>query len=139
MVYFVGRIFDDVVDRHFWYKGRRPTLLAENGPKHPSSEGVEGLTVLTGLLLCAELGAAPRPRRPDQPRILERVAGSFRRSVIGAIMENTEAESWSADYYERLIHLKNVDYWRCVYTALDPQRRCRSTPSSSATTRSARS
>jgi SAM-dependent methyltransferase len=123
MVYFAGRIFDDVVDRHFWYKGRRPTLLAQNGPKHPSSEGVEGLTVLTGLLLCAEgFVQLLALDDPDQPRILERVAASFRRSVIGAIMENTEAESWSADYYERLIHLKNVDYWRCVYTALDPQR-----------------
>jgi SAM-dependent methyltransferase len=123
MVYFAGRIFDDVLDRHFWYKAKRPTLFALATEQHPSSEGAESLTILTGLLLCAEgLLRLADPADADYLLLLQKVLASFRRAVIGAIMENADRESWSLDYYERLIQLKNVDFWRCLYSAVDPRR-----------------
>jgi SAM-dependent methyltransferase len=123
MVYFAGRVIDDVIDRHFWYKAKRPTLLAVVADSHPSATGVEVLTVLTGLLLCAEgLLRLTDPEDADHLLLLERVLGSFRRAVVGAIMEQNGGDRFTPDRYERLIHLKNVDFWRCLYSALDPQR-----------------
>ena len=123
LVYLAGRIFDDVLDRHFWYKAKRPTLLALAAAEHPSGEGAESLTILTGLLLCSEgLLRLADPADEEYLALLQKVLASFRRAVIGAIMEHTRREDWSLDYYERVIHLKNVDFWRCLYSAVDPRR-----------------
>ena len=122
-VYLAGRVFDDVIDRHFWYKARRPTLLSMMSERHRSSDGAEGLTILSGLLLCAD-GLQRLAVEPDPVFIttLQGVLASFRRAVIGAIMEQSDESSWTPDAYERLVALKNVDFWRCLYSALDPQR-----------------
>lgn len=123
LVYLAGRIFDDVLDRHFWYKAKRPTLLALATAEHPSGEGAESLTILTGLLLCSDgLLHLADPADEQYLTLLQKVLASFRRAVIGAIMEHARRDSWSLDYYERVIHLKNVDFWRCLYSAIDPSR-----------------
>lgn len=123
LVYLAGRVFDDVIDRHFWYKAKRPTLLSVATSTYPSSEGAEGLTILTGLLLCAEgLLRLADPEDPEFLIALQKVLGSFRRAVVGAIMEQTGRDGWNPDSYERLIYLKNVDFWRCLYSAIDPRR-----------------
>lgn len=122
-VYFAGRVFDDVMDRHFWYKGKRPTLLSMAAGKAPRGEGAEALTILAGLLLCAEgLLRLADPEDPDYLVALQKVLASFRRAVVGAMMEQSGRDGWNADSYERLISLKNVDFWRCLYSALDPRR-----------------
>lgn len=115
LVYLAIRVFDDVIDRHFWYKARRPTLLSAVAEQHPNSQGVEGLTLLAGLFLFGDAVL-----RIDEEGPLRIVLGSFRRAVLGAIMEQAPREEWSPAYYERLVQLKNVDFWRCLYAALDP-------------------
>jgi SAM-dependent methyltransferase len=55
--------------------------------------------------------------------VLRKVLQSFRRAVIGAMMEHTRPEHWDAEFYERLVFLKNVDFWRCLYSAVDPERK----------------
>jgi len=123
MVYLAGRVFDDVIDRHFWYKAKRPTLLTLAAENHKSSDGAESLTILAGLLLCSEgLLHLADPKDEDFQLLLKRVLTSFRRTVVGAIMEQDSSANWSADEYERLIHLKNVDFWRLLYSSLDPGR-----------------
>jgi hypothetical protein len=65
-VYLAGRVFDDVLDRHFWYKGKRPTLLSMATSARPRGEGAEALTILAGLLLCSEgLLRLADPEVPD--------------------------------------------------------------------------
>ena len=126
LVYLSIRIFDDVVDQHFWYKGRHPTLLAGAADLTAAGDGArrEGteMAVLAGLLVCfeglARLGATAGPSLG--PR-LERVIGAVRRTVIGAIMEYTPPSEWSHEYYERMVALKNVAYWEALYSALDPE------------------
>jgi 2-polyprenyl-3-methyl-5-hydroxy-6-metoxy-1,4-benzoquinol methylase len=43
-----------------------------------------------------------------------------RRALIGLMLEQTGKQNWTPAYYDRLIQLKNVDYWRVLYAALDP-------------------
>ena len=82
------------------------------------------LAFLSGLLLCAEgLYRLAESSRDDMLLVLRKVLHSFRRAVIGALMEHTGPEQWTPEFYERLIVLKNVDFWRCVYSAVDPARR----------------
>ncbi|HEY8207054.1 MAG TPA: class I SAM-dependent methyltransferase [Myxococcaceae bacterium] len=122
-VYLAGRVFDDVLDRHFWYKGKRPTLLSMATSAYPRGEGAEALTILAGLLLCSEgLLRLADPEVPDFLVVLQKVLASFRRAVVGAIMEQAPKEGFTGDSYERLIALKNVDFWRILYSALDPRR-----------------
>ncbi|HBY93051.1 MAG: methyltransferase domain-containing protein [Ardenticatenaceae bacterium] len=123
LVYLSIRVFDDVIDRHFWYKARHPTLLSATSKTFPSSQGAEGLTILAGLLLCFEgLATMTDPSQEGLEQALRPVLLSARRAVIGAMMEQSGPEEWTAPYYERLVQLKNVDYWRCLYTAIDPDR-----------------
>ena len=122
-VYLAGRVFDDVLDRHFWYKAKKPTIFAAVAETHSSSEGAESLTILSGLLLCSEgLRRLAASDDPEQREMLRKVLDSFRRAVVGAVLEHADRDAWNADYYERLIWLKNVDFWRCLYTAVDPRR-----------------
>ena len=122
LVYLSARVFDDVIDRHFWYKAKRPTLLSVVAEKHLARDGAEGMTVLAGILLLCEglrhaAAEAARDARPDR---FDQVLGSFQRTVVGAILEHSPRGSWTPELYERLIQLKNVDYWRVLYSALDP-------------------
>ena len=124
VVYLSIRIFDDVIDRHFWYKGRHPTLLSATSEAQPSGQGAEGLTLLAGLLLCFDgLSTLADPAEAELAGMLRPVLASVRQAVIGAIMERSQPGDWTVPYYDRLVQLKNVDYWRCLYTAIDPERR----------------
>jgi 2-polyprenyl-3-methyl-5-hydroxy-6-metoxy-1,4-benzoquinol methylase len=123
LAYLSLRVFDDVIDRHFWYKGRHATLLRVASEAHPGAQGAEGLTVLAGLLICLEgLTSLSESGVPDLERLLRPVLVSLRRTVIGAVMERSAPDSWDRDSYDRLVQLKNVDFWRILYSALDPDR-----------------
>ena len=122
MAYLSLRIFDDVIDRHFLYKGRHATLLSDAASTSGTGQRAEGLTVLAGLLVCFDaLGALARSDAGTHRLILERCLESLRRAVIGAVMEVSPQEEWSPEYYERMTTLKNVDFWRALYAGLDPQ------------------
>lgn len=124
LVYLSIRIFDDVIDRHFWYKGKHPTLLSATSQTAAAGQSTEGLTLLAGLLLCFEgLASLSDSAQRDLAGMLQPVIEAVRRAVIGAIMEYSDPADWTPAYYDRLVQLKNVDYWRCLYTAIDPQRR----------------
>jgi SAM-dependent methyltransferase len=121
LLYVSIRVFDDIIDRHFWYKGKHPTLLSVASQTFASSQGAEGLTILAGLLLCFEaLLRLADPNQTELGQLLRPVLESVRRAVIGAVMEYTGADELTTDSYERLVELKNVDYWRSLYVALDP-------------------
>jgi 2-polyprenyl-3-methyl-5-hydroxy-6-metoxy-1,4-benzoquinol methylase len=123
LVYLSARLFDDIVDRHFWYKTEQPTLLSATSEDFPGEYGAEGLTLLSGLLLCFEGFLRLTSSEDDElKRMLQPAIDSMRRTVIGAIMEHSSCEEWDRAYYERLVQLKNVDYWRTLYTSIDPER-----------------
>ncbi|HEY7202369.1 MAG TPA: methyltransferase domain-containing protein [Candidatus Dormibacteraeota bacterium] len=120
LAYLSLRVFDDVVDRHFWYKGRHATLLRVASEAYPGAQGAEGLTVLAGLMICLEgLTRLGESTRPELQPLVRPVLASLRRTVIGAVMEHGAPEAWNRDTYDRLVQLKNVDYWRTLYVALD--------------------
>lgn len=122
MAYLSLRILDDVVDRHYVYKGRHATLmeLFEEGP--PGPQKAEGCTVLAGLLVCfsglAQLAASSRPMAH---LALERALDSLGKTTIGALMEMSPREQWTEAYYERMTRLKNVEFWKILYSGLDPE------------------
>lgn len=121
LVYLSIRIFDDVVDQHFWYKGRHQTVLARAGEGAQNGHEATSLAVLAGLLVCFEgLDRLAGPTGPAGGTLLPQVIRSVRRTVIGAMMECSEAETWTQEYYTQMVQLKNVDYWRVLYTAIDP-------------------
>lgn len=121
MVYLSLRVFDDLLDRHFWYKGKRPTLLSVFSETPLHSQETEGLTLLAGLLLSFD-GLARLAGDLSETGVsrLKRVTTSIRRAIIGAIMEQSDRAEWDPRYYERLVQLKNVDYWKSLYAAIDP-------------------
>jgi SAM-dependent methyltransferase len=120
LLYFSGRVLDDYLDRHFLYRDRRATLLASlREEQKPSSES-EALTIIVALLLCFEgldqlSGCATH-------NAIQTAVQSTRRLLIGILMERSQPETWTEEFYERLIRLKNVDYWHILYVALDPER-----------------
>lgn len=122
MAYLSLRILDDVIDRHYVYKGRHATLmeLFEEGPLGP--QRAEGCTILAGLLVCfsglAQLAAS---RRPMGQLALERALESLGKTTIGALMEMSPREQWTEAYYERMTRLKNVEFWKILYAGLDPE------------------
>ncbi len=116
-VYLAIRIFDDVIDHHFWYKGRHPTLLASTSENY-RGDGAEALTILGGLLLCFD-GLLNLNQSDLQP-MLAPVIRAIRYTIIGMVMEHSAPSDWNRDYYDRLAQLKNVEYWRSLYAALDP-------------------
>ena len=122
-VYLAGRVIDDALDRHFTYKSKRSTLFSLVVEQKPTVQGADSLVFLSGLLLCAEgLSRLATSGSDDMIVVLRKVLQSFRRAVIGAMMEHTPPEEWSPEFYERLVFLKNVDFWRCLYSAVDPER-----------------
>ena len=126
MVYLSIRLLDDVVDRHFLYRGKRRTLLASLSDL-PEGARADALTLLAGVLLClhgvsrlladGEGGGAAGERAH---RMLRRVVDCAHRVLIGLVLELSAPESWDEAYYERLVELKNVDYSRILIAALDP-------------------
>jgi SAM-dependent methyltransferase len=121
LVYTAIRVFDDLIDRHYSYKGRRRTLLAVS-EEHARPGEALALNSLAGLLLCFDgldrLSDSDDPALADTRRLL---VASIRRAVVGAIMEFTDLHEWSIEDYRRLVRLKNVDYWRALYAAVDPR------------------
>lgn len=114
-LYVAGRIFDDFLDRHFLYRGRRSTLSASLGDKLTPADG-EALALVAALLMCfqavSELCA--------EPKLLLQVSEHLRRMLAGIAMERSAPDAWGEDFYTRLVELKNVDYWRILYAAVDP-------------------
>ncbi len=71
LAYIAIRAFDDVIDQHFTYKGRRDTLLGTVSATYADTQQARGLSTLAGLLLCFEgLGrlASRGDRRRDAHR-----------------------------------------------------------------------
>jgi SAM-dependent methyltransferase len=124
LAYIAIRAFDDVIDEHFTYKGRRDTLLGTVSATYSDTKQARGLTTLGALLLCFEgLGRLASRGTPPAAATLAEVLGSLKRAVIGAMMEYTPVPQWSQDDYVRMVRLKNVDYWRALYSAVDPEHR----------------
>jgi 2-polyprenyl-3-methyl-5-hydroxy-6-metoxy-1,4-benzoquinol methylase len=119
LVYFAGRVLDDFLDRHHLYRGRRVTLLGSLAQQRGTGAESEALTVLLALLLTMD-GLEQLP--PAADRVIRQVITSLRRLVTGILMDCSEPQHWSEEFYEQLIELKNVDYWRILYDALDPER-----------------
>jgi SAM-dependent methyltransferase len=123
MAYLSARIVDDVIDRHFSYKGRHGSLLELFMESRLSHQRAEGLTVLAGLLVCfSGLSLLARDEAPECQLILRQVIDSLRRTTIGVAMEMSPREDWNESYYERMINLKNVEFWRALYAGIDPER-----------------
>ena len=116
LAYIAIRAFDDVIDEHFNYKGRRDTFLGTVSASYPDTRRARGLSTLAGLLLCFDGLGRLAGRTPT----LTGVLASLRRAVIGAMMEHTPGPGLSGDDYYRMVRLKNVDYWGALYAALDP-------------------
>jgi len=116
LVYFAGRILDDYLDRHHLYRGRRNTLLAAVTEDHGAGGEAEAITVLVALLITME-GLSQLPA--DAGEASRAVIASLRRLVTGILLDRSGPEVWSESFYERLVELKNVDYWRILYAAVD--------------------
>jgi SAM-dependent methyltransferase len=122
MAYLSARIVDDVIDRHFTYKGRHGTLLELFEKSRLSHQRAEGLTILAGLLVCfSGLSLLATSEDPECRMILRQVIDALRRTTIGVAMEMSPREHWNESYYERMINLKNVEFWRALYAGIDPQ------------------
>jgi SAM-dependent methyltransferase len=121
LAYVAIRAFDDVIDDHFTYKGRRDTLLGTVSVTYNDVRRARGLSTLAALLLCFEgFGRLASGRTSSASVMLTGVLRSLRRAVIGAMMEYTP-ERLSNEDYVRMVRLKNVDYWRALYSSLDAE------------------
>jgi SAM-dependent methyltransferase len=124
LAYIAIRAFDDVIDEHYAYKGRRETLLGAVSEGYADARRARRLSILAALLLCFDgLGRLAARTGPHAQATLDGTIGSLRRAVVGAMMEAASGERWSHDDYVRMVRLKNVDYWRALYAAVDPDRR----------------
>ncbi|MFI5244764.1 MAG: class I SAM-dependent methyltransferase [Gemmatimonadales bacterium] len=122
-VYLAGRVLDDALDRHFTYKSKRRTLFSVAVAETSTAQAADRLAVLSGVLLLTEgLSRLAADTGGETLPVLRKVLQSVRRAVIGAMMEHTAQEHWNEDFYERLVVLKNVDFWRTLYSAVDPDR-----------------
>jgi SAM-dependent methyltransferase len=122
LIYISIRIFDDVIDEHYSYKGRHATVLASASQDFTRGRSAQGLTILAGLLVCFEglehLLSLPADVPASAPG---RVISAIQRAVVGAIMEYSGSQQWSSAFYDLLVELKNVHYWQSLYAALDPE------------------
>ena len=85
MAYLSARIVDDVIDRHFSYKGRHGTLLEMFESSRLSHQRAESLTTLAGLLVCfSGLSLLAEDEDPACRIMLREVLASLRRTTIGA-------------------------------------------------------
>lgn len=117
LVYFAGRLLDDYLDRHFLYRARRETLLATMARERGAGDA-EAITIVTALLLCFEgLQHAGGPAQSAA------IVDAARRLLIGILMERSPRDEWTPEFYDRLVELKNVEYWRILYAAVDPELR----------------
>lgn len=124
LVYLSFRVLDDLLDRHYLYRGTRETLLSSFTSSDGRGRDAEGLTVLGAFLLCVEglqRLAAETEASPAALAPLRRAMEAARRTLVGAVFERRVADAWSRGAYERLVGLKNVDYWRVLNAALDPE------------------
>lgn len=122
MAYLSARIVDDVIDRHFSYKGRHGSLLELFSESRLSHQRAEGLTILAGLLVCfSGLSLLAADEDPECRAILRQVIDALRRTTIGVAMEMSPREDWNESYYERMVNLKNVEFWRALYAGIAPQ------------------
>jgi SAM-dependent methyltransferase len=123
-VYLSFRIVDDMLDRHYLYRDRRSTLLATFTRSHGQGQVSEGLTVLAAFLLCFqgldELAALIGATGDLATATLRQAIASARRTILGAILERTDDGEWNRERYERLVQLKNVEYWKVLNAAIDP-------------------
>lgn len=117
LVYFAGRLLDDYLDRHFLYRGRRETLLATLARERGGADA-EAMTIVMALLLCFE--GLQHARGGAQTAT---IVDAARQLLVGILMERSPRGEWSPEFYERLVELKNVEYWRILYAALDPELR----------------
>jgi 2-polyprenyl-3-methyl-5-hydroxy-6-metoxy-1,4-benzoquinol methylase len=124
MVYLSMRLVDDSIDRHHRYKDRHDTLVAAAHKRRRSNQSAEVLSLLSGLLLCfhgmASLVAEGSRLSSES---LTPLLASVRNTIFGVIMELSPREEWDEAFYERLIKLKNVEFWRVLYAAVDPLNR----------------
>lgn len=123
LTYFSGRVFDDFLDRHFLYRGRRDTLLSSLGDDALPGGLPDAFTVLMGLLLLIDALHQIASDSPDSGRLTRQMLGNYRGVLLGTVMDRSSPELWSASFYERLVLHKNVDYWLLLYDALDPEHR----------------
>jgi SAM-dependent methyltransferase len=122
MAYLSLRILDDVLDRHFSYKGQAPSLLARLAADRQSHQKAEGLTILAAILVCfAGLERLAAAADPFSREALAQCLASLRKTTIGAIMEFNPGQAWDADYYHRLVQLKNVEFTRALHAGIDPR------------------
>ena len=118
LIYFSGRILDDFFDRHYLYREQRDTLLSMLAERKSSRTEAEAFTVIAALLVCFE--GLDQLESAGASEVLRKVLRSSRRLLTGILMERSPRENWNNDFYDRLVELKNVDYWRILYAALDP-------------------
>jgi len=120
LLYLGGRIVDDLTDRHYLYRGHRTTLLA-GIVESKTCSNPNAMTLVAALLLCFESFHKFLTGLPATS--IDWVSGVIaanRRALIGLMLEQTGKQNWTPAYYDRLVQLKNVDYWRVLYAALDP-------------------
>ncbi|HKE29630.1 MAG TPA: methyltransferase domain-containing protein [Bryobacteraceae bacterium] len=124
MAYLASRILDDVIDRHFSYKGRHETILAMFEKSRAPNQRPEGLTILAGLLVCFDgLSLLADKDDPASRTMLQQTIESLRLAAVGAVMELSPRETWNTEFYRRLVDLKNVAFWRALYAGIDPGRK----------------
>ena len=121
LVYFAGRVLDDFLDRHHLYRGRRFTLLSALADQRGLGGEADALTVLMAVLLTVEGLVQVQEGSAAGEKLAAQVLRSARGLLVGILMDRSGPELWSLDFYERLIEHKNVDYWRLLYDALDPE------------------
>ena len=121
MVYLSMRMFDDVIDRHHSYKGRGDTLLGLSHANRRSGQSGDALAVLGAMLLFLEgLGRIAEGDHKLLAPTFRALIKAARRTALGAAMELSTPDEWSREFYDRLIVLKNVEFWRTLYAGLDP-------------------
>lgn len=119
LVYLAFRVVDDLLDRHYLYRGRRETLLSSFAREHGEGHEAQGLTVL-GALLLAFQGLARLAAQDDDAGALRAALHAGRRTLAGAAFELSREQRFTPEAYARLVGLKNVDYARLLRSAFEP-------------------
>ena len=124
LVYMTGRLVDDLLDHHFLYRGEKPTLLASLSRTMGEGRQAENVTFSLALLVLtkglSEMTDLLETSPAEARELLKGTLQSFQKVLVGVIMEQSRPEAWNRKFYDTLIELKNVDYWRILYHAIDP-------------------
>src|SRR5262249_32876129 len=99
LAYLAIRAFDDVIDDHFSYKGRRNTVFGSATESYPRAQDARALSTLAALMLC--LDGLERLTGANAA-ILPATLRSLSRAVVGAMMEFTAQPEWTRDDYVRM-------------------------------------